>query len=99
MSEQARHTLHPVDKPVIDKIKLRLYKSIAGALPKSKLGIALYYLQSQWPSLIRYIDDGGYPIDNNPEAQNFLGKFWTALVGRVATNLRDEVSTMRFARL
>ncbi len=25
----------------------------------------MQYLQSQWPALVRYLDDGRYPIDNN----------------------------------
>ena len=33
--------------------------------PKSTLGKALHYLNQQWPRLIRYLDDGQYPIDNN----------------------------------
>ncbi len=65
-------------KPIIDKIKSWLDKSIAGSLPKSKLGEALYYLQSQWLSLIRYIEDGGYPIDNNA-AENAIRPF---VIGR-----------------
>jgi hypothetical protein len=26
---------------------------------------ALHYLTAQWPKLVRYVDDGRYPIDNN----------------------------------
>ena len=33
--------------------------------PKTKLGQALHYLKAQWPALVRYLDDGRYPIDNN----------------------------------
>lgn len=33
--------------------------------PKVALGKALNYLNSQWSRLIRYLDDGHYPIDNN----------------------------------
>ena len=34
--------------------------------PKTALGKALHYLDHQWPRLIRYLDNGRYPIDNNP---------------------------------
>jgi transposase len=30
------------------------------------LGKALQYLDNQWPRLIAYLEDGQYPIDNNP---------------------------------
>jgi transposase len=29
------------------------------------LGQALQYLQAQWPALVRYLDDGCYPIESN----------------------------------
>jgi transposase len=34
--------------------------------PKNLLGKALQYLDNQWPRLIAYLEDGQYPIDNNP---------------------------------
>jgi transposase len=34
--------------------------------PKTTLGNALHYLDHQWPRLIAYLEDGDYPIDNNP---------------------------------
>ena len=34
--------------------------------PNSKLGRALAYLRGQWPKLTRYVDNGNWPIDNNP---------------------------------
>jgi transposase len=34
--------------------------------PNSKLGRALTYLRGQWPKLTRYVDNGHWPIDNNP---------------------------------
>ena len=53
-------------KPVIDKLKKWLDKSLLHTPPKMELGKALHYLQGQWERLIRYLDDGAYPIDNNP---------------------------------
>ena len=37
-----------------------------GVVPNSLLGKALTYLHGQWPKLIRYVEDGNWPISNNP---------------------------------
>jgi len=67
--------LHPDDKyqqrqksslPVINEIRKFLDKILHSTTPSGVMGKALVYLQNQWPKLIRYIDDGNYPIDNNP---------------------------------
>ena len=47
-------------------------------LPGSLLGKALHYLTAQWPKLVRYADDGRYPIDNNA-CENAIRPF---VVGR-----------------
>jgi hypothetical protein len=39
------------------------------ALPKSPLGEAVSYARTLWPSLLRHLDDGCLPIDNNPAEQ------------------------------
>ena len=36
------------------------------------------YLDHQWPRLVRYVEDGNYPIDNNP-AENAIRPF---VIGR-----------------
>ncbi|MCX7180887.1 MAG: transposase, partial [Proteobacteria bacterium] len=41
-------------------------------------GKALHYLQGQWPKLIRYVENGAWPIDNNP-CENAIRPF---VVGR-----------------
>lgn len=53
-------------KPVIEKIKVWLDKSLMHMLPSSKMGEALSYLSNQWVRLTVYLDNGTYPIDNNP---------------------------------
>ena len=60
--------------PVINKIDRWLQKSLPNVPPKTKLGEALSYLHNQWPRLIRYVDDGHYPIDNNL-AENAIRPF------------------------
>jgi len=52
-------------KPVIDKLRQWLDETKPKVPPKTTLGKALHYLDHQWPRLIRYLDDGQYPIDNN----------------------------------
>jgi len=53
-------------KPIIEKLKLWLDETRPKVPPKTTLGKALHYLNSQWPRLIAYLEDGRYPIDNNP---------------------------------
>jgi len=52
-------------KPIVDKLKNWLDKTLQHTPPKTALGKAVYYLHEQWERLIRYLDDGNYPIDNN----------------------------------
>jgi hypothetical protein len=42
------------------------------------LGKALHYLHGQWPKLTRYIENGAWPISNNP-CENAIRPF---VVGR-----------------
>ena len=52
--------------PIIEKLKAWKDKSLATVVPTSVLGKALKYLDNQWYRLVSYLDDGIYPIDNNP---------------------------------
>ena len=65
-------------KPIIDKLKKWLDKTLANTPPKITLGKAVQYLSNQWPRLINYLDDGEYPIDNN-RAENSIRPF---VIGR-----------------
>lgn len=60
--------------PIIEKLQQWLEKSLPQVLPSSAIGKALTYLKNQWVRLIRYVDDGHYPIDNNP-AENAIRPF------------------------
>jgi hypothetical protein len=51
--------------PVLEQIETLALQHLHGVLPGSLLGKALHYLSAQWPKLVRYVDDGRYPIDNN----------------------------------
>ena len=50
-------------KPVMDA--LLAWASTNRAAPKSALGKALYYLEEQWPYLIRALEDGRLELSNN----------------------------------
>lgn len=61
-------------KPILDKLKKWLEKSLPTVPPKSLLGKALQYMHNQWPRISRYVEDGAYPIDNNA-AENAIRPF------------------------
>ena len=65
-------------KAVLEKIKTLKDQSLQTCTPTSTFGKALGYLHNQWPKLIGYIEDGSYPIDNNP-AENAIRPF---VIGR-----------------
>ena len=63
---------------ILEKLKQWLHKHTDRIAPKSLLGKAMHYLNHQWPHLIRYLEDGHYPIDNNA-AENAIRPF---VIGR-----------------
>ena len=62
-ARQHQRRLHSV--PMLQQIEALALQHLHGVLPGSLLGKALHYLTAQWPKLVRYADDGRYPIDNN----------------------------------
>jgi transposase len=52
-------------RPVLEKIERMLLRHLHAVVPGSLLGKALHYLSAQWPKLIRYVEHGAWPIDNN----------------------------------
>lgn len=52
-------------RPVLEKIEQMLLRHLHAVVPGSLLGKALHYLSTQWPKLIRYVENGAWPIDNN----------------------------------
>ena len=52
-------------RPVLQRIEAMLLKHLHAVVPGSLLGKALHYLSAQWPKLIRYAENGAWPIDNN----------------------------------
>jgi transposase len=55
--------------PVLHSFADWLAEQVPKALPKSKIGEALIYAANQWPTLIRYLEDGRLTIDNAPAEQ------------------------------
>lgn len=47
-------------------MKAWLDKTVGQVAPQSALGKAVSYLANNWSKLIRYIEAGNLPIDNNP---------------------------------
>jgi transposase len=72
-------------RAVLDQLRTWLDQALPTTPPKSALGQALSYLHGCWPRLIRYIERGDLPIDNNP-AENAIRPF---VVGRKAWLFSD----------
>jgi transposase len=51
--------------PLIERIAALLTAHLHAVAPQSLLGKALGYLGSEWPKLVRFLDDVRYPLDNN----------------------------------
>ena len=65
-------------RPVLEEFETRLEAWSAEVLPRSEFGRAVAYARSQWPRLIRYLEDGRLAIDNNEIERCIRG----AAVGR-----------------
>lgn len=65
-------------KAILDQLRQWLDLTLENPIKQSQLGKALTYLHNQWPKLIRYIENGDWPIDNN-RAENAIRPF---VVGR-----------------
>ena len=64
-AEYAAQLRQAKSRPVLDKLEAWLVKNQAEVLPQSLIGKAISYALGQWKYLIRYVDDGCTPIDNN----------------------------------
>ena len=75
----ARHrTRQEISEPLLNQFHAWLLKSQQQVPPKTILGKAVNYTLGYWPELSRYIEDGAWPIDNNP-AENAIRPF---VIGR-----------------
>ena len=67
-------------KPVLDRIKAWLDLQNEGTPPSGAMGEAIGYALKYWPRLIRYVERGDLPIDNNG-SENAIRPF---VIGRKA---------------
>ena len=81
MSDHERQLLREEKaKPILKDLRVWITKVISTVPPTSLLGKALLYINKQWPRLVRYLDDGRLPIDNN-EMERVIKPF---VIGRKA---------------
>lgn len=66
--------------PVLKQLHEWLVKAAESVPPKSALGKAVHYALEYWAELSRYVENGAWPIDNNP-AENAIRPF---VIGRKA---------------
>lgn len=52
-------------RPILDALHVWLVKHQKEVMPQSLIGKAISYALGQWIYIYRYIDDGGYALDNN----------------------------------
>jgi transposase len=65
MTPDQRHRLRAEKaKPVWDELRVWLDSNLGAVPPQSLTGKAISYLASDWPRLIRYLDDGRIEISN-----------------------------------
>lgn len=67
-----------LSRPILARIEALLLAYRESVMPGSLLGKALHYLAGEWPRLVRFVEDGRFPIDNNP-CENAIRPF---VVGR-----------------
>jgi transposase len=72
---------------VLRAIEALLLANLHAVAPSSLLGQALHYLNGQWPKLIRFVDNGSWPLDSNP-VENAIRPF---VVGRKGWLFADTV--------
>lgn len=63
--EERYQSRHDQAKPILDEMRAWLDVVLPHVPPRTLTGKALNYLQTQWPKLVRYLDDGRLRIDNN----------------------------------
>ena len=86
MTDAERYALRQARSvPVLEELRKWLTTNLPLAPPSTKLGDALGYLHNQWPKLVRYVERGDLPIDNN-RAENAIRPF---VVGRKAWLFSD----------
>src|SRR5690606_30701936 len=66
LSVQERHTVRLEEAlPIINELGKWLHHERNAVLPKSLIGKAIEYCTNLWSSLMTYLENGDYQIDNN----------------------------------
>lgn len=60
---------HRCSRPIWDSLRNYIDTRMTNISKKEKIGEALGYLRNQWDGLVRYLDDGSLPMDNNLSEQ------------------------------
>ena len=63
--ETVRALRQEKSKPILEKFKAWVDELLPATPPNSALGKALGYTSRQWPKLVRHLEHGEIPIDNN----------------------------------
>jgi transposase len=63
--EAVRALRQEKSKPILEKFKAWVDELLPGTPPMSALGKALGYTSRQWPKLVRHLEHGEIPVDNN----------------------------------
>jgi transposase len=63
--EAVRALRQEKSKPILEKFKAWVDELLPGTPPNSALGKALGYTVRQWPKLVRHLEHGEIPVDNN----------------------------------
>ncbi len=89
--EQRHATRQERSRIVIEKLRRWLDESIDSVPPQSLTGKAMFYMNRQWPKLVRVLDDGRIPLDTNL-VENAIRPF---VVGRKNWLFADSVAGAR----
>lgn len=89
--EQRQQLRQTHSREILVKIETLLLQHLHGVMPNSLLGKALHYLSAQWPKLIRFVENGRWPIDNNA-CENAIRPF---VIGRRNWLFSDTVGGAR----
>ena len=91
-SAEDRHALRQRDSvPLLAAFGEWLTEQKRKALPKSPIGQAVAYAQSNWAALLRYTEHGDLSIDNNPAERMLRAQ----AIGRRYAQFRIMLSTFR----
>lgn len=89
VSDEERHAARQTQSlPILNALHDWHQRIAPTVVPSTVLGKALAYQQSLWPRLVRYVDRGDLPIDNN-RAENAIRPY---VVGRKSWLFSDQPS-------